>query len=194
MRAAGGVVEVVLAVGDYEVLAGDIHARHSVVFDIIAIVRVVAQAGKGYRFGVAGGGHERVLVAEVGDSPLGGFAGVVLPGDGHAAVGIGLGIPVGDAVRVFNLYLVAAERCIVVGVEMNQRTSVGVPPPIVMALPCGRPRAAVLAIVVVGVVAVVNADEVVAVGVYPRLIIHFQTERPRCGDNEEPRILVVGIV
>ena len=42
MRAAGGVVEVVLVVGDYEVLAGDIHARHSVVFDIIAIVRVVA--------------------------------------------------------------------------------------------------------------------------------------------------------
>ena len=105
-----------------------------------------------------------------------------------------MGIPVGDAVRVFNLYLVAAERGIVVGVEMNQRTSVGVTPPIVMALPCGRPRAAVLAIVVIGVAAVVNADEVAAVGVYPRLIIHFQAERPRRGDNEEPRILVVGIV
>ena len=74
------------------------------------------------------------MVAEVGDGPFGRVTDGVLPSKRDAAVGGRQGVPVLNAVGVFNLYLKPSERGVVVGVKIDYGV-VGIARPR-FAIPC----------------------------------------------------------
>ena len=103
-----------------EILTFGQHAWGGVVFNVVGIVGVVAETGDGCRVSVAGDGLERVFVAEIGDSPLGGFGQVVVPSEGDGAV-VDRGVsPVIDGVGVGKKNFEAAEGGIGIGTEVNE--------------------------------------------------------------------------